>query len=257
MFRTDYQEKKTLKELSETYSLYLTKQQLIHSYPEELIPIRTQIVNWLIFLCHNLSFKTETLFRAISIFDLYISKQNSSNIVSFFDVKLVAIASLSLATKLEEINCNFVQFLSDNVLNGGNQQIYTTTDLTKKEIDILKQLNFNTNQSTAYQFLTVFQQICFNLLNEQAQTMDYILNMSENYLRFIIKSENSMSSSPCEMAMLAINQTLFQLAYTFPKENNRIIYCVISQVKNISNIYNNKSTEENEMSNNNYFQAVC
>ena len=102
MFREDYQEKKSQKELSETFSLYLTKQQLIQSYPEELIPVRTQIVDWLIFLCHNLSFKTETLFRAISIFDLYISRQNSS--ISFYEVKLVAIASLSISTKIEEIN---------------------------------------------------------------------------------------------------------------------------------------------------------
>ena len=255
MFRTDYQEKKSQKELSETFSLYLTKQQLIQSYPEELIPVRTQIVDWLIFLCHNLSFKTETLFRAISIFDLYISKQNSS--ISFYEVKLVAIACLSISTKIEEINCNFVQFLTDNVLNGGNQQIYTTTELTKTEIEILKKLNFNTNQSTSYQFLTVFQQICFNLLNEQPQTMNYILNMSENILLFIIKGENSMSTSPCEMAMLAINQTLFQLAYTFSNENKQIIYCVISQVRSIANNYYNKRTKEIEMSNNNYFQAVC
>ena len=158
MFREEYQEKKSQKELSETFSLYLTKQQLIQSYPEELIPVRTQIVDWLIFLCHNLSFKTETLFRAISIFDLYISRQNSS--ISFYEVKLVAIASLSISTKIEEINCNFVQFLTDNVLNGGNQQIYTTSELTKKEIEILKTLNFNTNQSTSYQFLTIFHQIC-------------------------------------------------------------------------------------------------
>ena len=255
MFREDYQEKKSQKELSETFSLYLTKQQLIQSYPEELIPVRTQIVDWLIFLCHNLSFKTETLFRAISIFDLYISRQNSS--ISFYEVKLVAIASLSISTKIEEINCNFVQFLTDNVLNGGNQQIYTTSELTKKEIEILKTLNFNTNQSTSYQFLTIFHQICFNLLSEQPQTMNYILNMSENYLLLIIKGENSMSFSPCEMAMLAINQTLFQLAYTFPNENKQIIYCVISQVRSIANNYYNKRTKEIEMSNNNYFQAVC
>lgn len=255
MFREDYQEKKSQKELSETFSLYLTKQQLIQSYPEELIPVRTQIVDWLIFLCHNLSFKTETLFRAISIFDLYISRQNSS--ISFYEVKLVAIASLSISTKIEEINCNFVQFLTDNVLNGGNQQIYTTSELTKKEIEILKTLNFNTNQSTSYQFLTIFHQICFNLLSEQPQTMNYILNMSENYLLLIIKGENSMSISPCEMAMLAINQTLFQLAYTFPNEKNRIIYCAISQVRSIANNYYAKNTEENGMSNNNYFQAVC
>ena len=128
---------------------------------------------------------------------------------------------------------------------------------TKKEIEILKTLNFNTNQSTSYQFLTIFHQICFNLLSEQPQTMNYILNMSENYLLLIIKGENSMSISPCEMAMLAINQTLFQLAYTFPNEKNRIIYCAISQVRSIANNYYAKNTEENEMSNNNYFQAVC
>ena len=136
MFRTDFQTKKSQKELSETFSLYLNKQKLIQSYPLEIIPTRSQMIDWLIFLCQNLSFKPETLFRAVSIFDLYISKSQNEIIFSIYELKLVVIASLSLATKIEEINCNFVNFLADNVLNGGSEIVYSSKDLTKKEIEI-------------------------------------------------------------------------------------------------------------------------
>ena len=266
MFRTDFKNKKSQKELSETYTLYLNKQVTIQSYPIEIIPTRAQMVDWLIFLCHNLSFRQETLFRAVSIFDLYLSKSENEIVFSIYELKLSAIACLSLSTKIEEINCNFVQFLSDNVLNGGNEVIYTTKDLTKKEIEILQKLNFNTNQSTAYQFLNVFQQICFNFLGEETAKINWILTMSENYLALVVKNENSIFIPPCEMAMTAINQTLFQLVYNFPNENiafnNGIVCTVISQIQKIRNTCLSKNStyrrEINSMNNTNkYFQAVC
>ena len=130
MFRSDFQSKKSQKELSETFNTYLNKQKLIQSYPMELISTRTQMVDWLIFLCHNLSFRCETLFRAVSIFDLYIAKVQHEVVFSIYELKLVAIASLSLATKIEEINCNFVNFLTNNVLNGENPSIDIKTNGT-------------------------------------------------------------------------------------------------------------------------------
>ena len=267
MFRSDFQSKKSQKELTETFKTYLNKQKLIESYPIELVPTRTQMVDWLIFLCHNLSFRCETLFRAVSIFDLYIAKVQHEVVFSIYELKLVAIASLSLATKIEEINCNFVNFLADNVLNGENSDvIYTSSDLTKKEIEILQKLNFSTNQSTAYQFLNVFQQICFNFLGEQNAKISWILNTSENLLTLVMKNENSIFTPPCEMAMIAMNQTLFQLAYTFNNENveynNAIVCNVISQIQKFNNNCLSKNDcyrrEINSLkNNNNYFQAVC
>lgn len=266
MFRTDFQTKKSQKELSETFSLYLNKQKLIQSYPLEIIPTRSQMIDWLIFLCQNLSFKPETLFRAVSIFDLYISKSQNEIIFSIYELKLVVIASLSLATKIEEINCNFVNFLADNVLNGGSEIVYSSKDLTKKEIEILQKLNFNTNQSTPYQFLNVFQQLAFNFLGNQPAKSSWVLNTSENFLTLIVKNENSIFTPASEVAMAAINQTLFQLSCNFPMENNTtnngIICNLVSQIQKLNNYCQKQDDgyrrEINSIKNknNNYFQAA-
>ena len=52
-------------------------------------------------------------------------------------LSLIAIACLSLATKLEEINCNYISFLNEKVLNSPNSQIFTNKDLTNMEFKIL------------------------------------------------------------------------------------------------------------------------
>ena len=71
-------EKKLVKSIIESFKAYFKKQEKITVYPEELIESRIQIVNWLIFLCNNISFRKETLYRAITIYDLYISKRNEN-----------------------------------------------------------------------------------------------------------------------------------------------------------------------------------
>ena len=46
-------------------------------------------------------------------------------------LNLITIACLSLSTKLEEINCNYITFLNEKVLNSPNSNIFTNKDLTK------------------------------------------------------------------------------------------------------------------------------
>lgn len=76
---------------------------------------RANMVNWLSFLCGKLNFSDQTLFRSVSIFDQYISKMTIDE-ASELDqqyLNLITIACLSLATKLEEINCNYISFLNE------------------------------------------------------------------------------------------------------------------------------------------------
>ena len=128
------------------------------NYPISLSEVRTQLINWLIFLCDNLNFSIQTLNRSVIIFDQFISK-NQKIVLTQENLKLIAISSLSLGTKLEEINCNYTSFFTEKVLNSPQCEIYKKSDLTKMEFEILKKLNFKTLYSTAFDFASIYLQL--------------------------------------------------------------------------------------------------
>ena len=154
-------------------NLSLIKENFINLKEEESSPInikeykisieetRPIMISWLSFLCSKLNFSDQTLFRCISIFDQYISKipQEQSNKLDKDYLSLIAIACLSLATKLEEINCNYISFLNEKVLNSPNSKIFTNKDLTQMELTILKKLKFKTLYSTPLDFMDIYIEI--------------------------------------------------------------------------------------------------
>ena len=103
--------------------------------------IRANMTKWLVFLCNSLNFNLQTLLRSVIIFDKFISVSNLFNSKETTQEKLnlITVACLSLATKMEEINCNYVSFFTEKVLNMPNSQIFTVKDLTKMEMEILKE----------------------------------------------------------------------------------------------------------------------
>ena len=117
--------------------------------------MRPQIINWIIFLCENLNFSIETLFRTLIIFEQYIGKVKNENF-NQNNFQLITIGSLSLATKIEEINCNYIKFFTDNVLNSQNNKKYKYKDLIKMEFEILKTLNFKILYSTPINFGKIY-----------------------------------------------------------------------------------------------------
>ncbi len=117
--------------------------------------MRPQIINWIIFLCENLNFSIETLFRTIIIFEQYIGKVKNENF-NQNNFQLITIGCLSLATKIEEINCNYIKFFTDNVLNSQNNKKYKYKDLIKMEFEILKTLNFKILYSTPINFGKIY-----------------------------------------------------------------------------------------------------
>ncbi|MCQ2817357.1 MAG: cyclin [archaeon] len=201
--------KKTiLKNLIESFQTYSSKQEFIESYPQELLQTRKQIIIWLNYLCKNLSFRKETFFRAVTIYDLFISKSNKN--FTLFQLKLTAIACLSLSTKIEEINCNFVEFLTSNVLNSQTEKIYSIKDLALKEIEICKTLKFKLQISTTYQFLTVLQQISFNILGDNLIFKTF-LNQTDIFLNTFILDSNYILYSPKDISLYVFNQVLINL----------------------------------------------
>ena len=210
-------------------SLSSIKENFDNFKEEELAPInledykisiddsRSVLISWLSFLCSKLNFTEQSLFRCVSIFDQYISrisKEEASNLDKDY-LSLVAIACLSLATKLEEINCNYVKFLNEKVLNSPNSKVYTIKDLTTMELKILKTLKYKTIYSTPLDFIEIYIEIFKSVLvnnrtRVNPQIIAQIKNYSLNLVKNNINNEIYLTYSTSQLAYACFIQVLTQ-----------------------------------------------
>ena len=210
-------------------SLSSIKENFDNFKEEELAPInledykisiddsRSVLISWLSFLCSKLNFTEQSLFRCVSIFDQYISrisKEEASNLDKDY-LSLVAIACLSLATKLEEINCNYVKFLNEKVLNSPNSKVYTIKDLTTMELKILKALKYKTIYSTPLDFIEIYIEIFKIVLgNNRTQVNPQIIAQIKNYSINLVKNninnEIYLTYSTSQLAYACFIQVLTQ-----------------------------------------------
>ena len=210
-------------------SLLSIKENFDNFKEEELAPInledykisiddsRSVLISWLSFLCSKLNFTEQSLFRCVSIFDQYISrisKEEASNLDKDY-LSLVAIACLSLATKLEEINCNYVKFLNEKVLNSPNSKVYTIKDLTTMELKILKALKYKTIYSTPLDFIEIYIEIFKIVLgNNRTQVNPQIIAQIKNYSINLVKNninnEIYLTYSTSQLAYACFIQVLTQ-----------------------------------------------
>ena len=180
---------------------------------------RTNMVNWLSLLCGKLNFSDQALFRSVSIFDQYISKMTMDE-ASELDqqyLNLITIACLSLATKLEEINCNYISFLNEKVLNSPNSQIFTNKDLTNMQFKILKTLNYNTMYSTPLDFIEIYLEIFSNVLGSNNAMINPLIisdikNLSINLMKNNINNVMYLGNNSSHFAYLCFVQTLNQIS---------------------------------------------
>ena len=237
-------------------NLSVIKENFVNCKEEESNPInpaeykisieetRSIMISWLSFLCSKLNFCEQTLFRCVSIFDQYIFQipQEESANLDKDQLSLIAIACLSLATKLEEINCNYVNFLNKKVLNSPNSKVYTNQDLTKMELQILKTLKYKTIYSTPLDFIEIYIEIFKSVLGGtnntgiNPQMLSQIKNCTINLVKNNINNELYLTYSTSQLAYICFIQILKQA--------------------NLANLINIKQFEKNFFSFNYQFSNV-
>ena len=231
-----------LSDLKETFSNFKEDEALPKNPSEYLLSIdgaRASMVDWLSFLCSKLNFSDQTLFRSVSIFDEYISKltiDDASQINQQY-LNLITIACLSLATKLEEINRNYISFLNEKVLNTPNAKIFTNNDLTNMEFQILKLLQYNTMFSTPLDFLEIYLDIFANAFGtNDSQIISQIKILAINIMKNNINNVMYLSNSSSHFAYLcfiqALNQVSMMNSFNF-KQLQRSIFTFNVQFSNI------------------------
>ena len=206
------------------------------NYPISLSEVRTQLINWLIFLCDNLNFSIQSLYRSVIIFDQFISK-NQKIVLTQENLKLIAISSLSLGTKLEEINCNYTSFFTEKVLNSPQCEIYKKSDLTKMEFEILKKLNFKTLYSTAIDFASIYLQLFKMYSNSNEFLYENFTQVYETQLKSYLLNDMFITMSQSEVAYIA-----FANSFNYMGLNN-IIFKNIEYLLLGSFIINSKKEE--------------
>ena len=231
-----------LSDLKETFTNFKEDEASPKNPSEYLISIegaRANMVNWLSFLCSKLNFSDQTLFRSVSIFDEYISKltiDDASQINQQY-LNLITIACLSLATKLEEINCNYISFLNEKVLNTPNAKIFTNNDLTNMEFQILKLLQYNTMFSTPLDFLEIYLDIFANAFGtNDSQIISQIkilaINIMKNNINNVMYLSNSSSHFSYLCFIQALNQVSMMNSFNF-KQLQKSIFTFNVQFSNI------------------------
>lgn len=206
---------------------------------------RNNMVKWLTFLCDTLNFNLQTLVRSILIFDKFISSSEICNLdnaqLTQEKLNLITIASLSLGTKLEEINCNYVSFFTEKVLNLPNCEIFTIKDLTKMELTILKELNYKTLYTTSYDFLLFFLEVFKFFFNPNYQFIQNLQNLTENIMKQNINTNIFLNMTQSDYAFACLNLAFSQLGM-----NN-----ITNQIRNILMIFNiNNLIKKNKSLNN-------
>ena len=176
---------------------------------------RNNMVKWLLFLCNTLNFNTQTLFRSVLIFDQFISRSEICKLengqLTQEKLNLITIASLSLSTKFEEVNCNYVSFFTEKVLNLPNCKIFTIKDLTKMELVILKQLNFKTLYTTAYDFMLFYIQIFQYFFNPNIILVNNIKIFAENIMKENINTNIFLKMTQTDYALACLSQAFIQI----------------------------------------------
>ena len=169
------------------------------NYPISLSEVRSKLIEWLIFLCDNLNFSIQTLYRSVIIFDQYIAKNKNINYTQE-KLNLIVISSLSLGTKLEEINCNYTSFFTEKVLNSPQCEIYKKSDLTRMEFEILKKLNFKTLYSSAIDFSLIYLEIFKFYCNRNQFLCENFKQVYEAQLKNYLMNDMFISMSQSEIA---------------------------------------------------------
>ena len=193
---------------------------------------RNNMVKWLLFLSKTLNFDTQTLFRSVLIFDKFISLSEICKLengqLTQEKLNLITIACLSLATKLEEVNCNYVSFFTEKVLNLPNCKTFTNKDLTKMELIILKQLNFKTLYTTAYEFMLFYLQIFQYFFNANYLLVHNIKILAENIMKENINANIFLNMTQTEYALACLSQSFMQIG----------MGNILCEVRNILMIFN-------------------
>ena len=220
---------KAIAYLKDIFIAHLTHQDELNNYPRFFLSIRGELVKWIIKICQKLRFKKETLYRTISIFDRYISSSQESSSNDMSKYKLIIITCLSIATKVNEVNANYLKFFTKNILNFHSNIQYTSSDVYMKECEILSKLNYCITSPTICQLTSFCDTLRLAFFTNNTTRLEFI-SINDAMLIEYISTPQSIEVSPVNGAMKIVNMALNSF-----KENDVGKAEVIAAIENLTN----------------------
>ena len=150
--------------------------------------------------------------------------------LNFADIpqyKLITIACLSISTKINEVNANYIKFFTTVLLNSTPEHTYSAKDVYLTEMEILPSINYQVNSSNICQFNSIFRKICLAHIRSSKVKQSFS-NVNSRLLKEFVLSGKSIGLSPVNGAIVVINATL--------KEFNENDMDMISAVMDIQNL---------------------
>jgi hypothetical protein len=213
---------------------------------------RFSFINLFISFQHELCLKQETFYLTLNIFDRYIQKLNSLEIISD-DLNKIAVACLFIASKYEEIYAPYLkEFLQLFKLKYSKREIFLAED------EILSSLNFEILNVYPITFLKKFCLYDIKDLNHKEKSdMDLCFNGAQFFLEICLIEPKFCELKPSLQAAISLYlarkfllfkngngkiwnyELIFRTNYS---ENNIIKYIKIA-VETIKNFFGNVYTK--------------
>jgi hypothetical protein len=188
-----------------------------YNHYKEVTQFRTETVQWLITNSKSFNLKNETLFKAIQILDLFIASVNY-RIKTQEEFVFNAVVCLNIACKVEEINCNYLIFLKENLLN----KSYTKEEFIKQEMEVLKTIKFKTNLPNFYHFNSYFMQIAISQLmanGKNSKVIPLLISINDTVAKNFVPMKECIFSSPLNSGLIVFKASLLALNYILGTES--------------------------------------
>jgi hypothetical protein len=191
---------------------------------------RKEIILHIQELCKTFNFKNETCFKTIQIFDMYVCRGGKRTTEEFLnsDINLTVVICLNIACKLEEINCNYIAFLKKNLLDEKSEKNYSLKELSQKETEILKEINFKLSTPTFYHFNNLFLQFILpelishytncsskNYIPNFNHYMTQLLKLNDYITKLYSTLNESFVNSPVCSGLICFKASLLCFNYLF------------------------------------------
>ena len=235
VFKKDYNSSELMKTLKELEKKQISISNFGVNHSKLTIANRYQIVEWLNFVSKNLNLKSETTFKAVSIFDLFVS-WTKKVIESIEDLQFIAVVCLNLACKFEEVNCNYLNFMRTNLIDRKCEKV----EFIEKEKEILKTLKFKLNVPTFFDFNLIFMQIAINHMTDlkiSDKIIKKLILTNDSIVKNFAPMKECVFSSALNSGLICFKATLLALSYLLGTNEESFEQFKISTDKEISIIF--------------------
>jgi len=185
----------------ETFKYYKTREakyivpDYMETQPEITATMRSVLVDWLVEIQESFELNHETLYTAVKLTDLYLSKRTEGK----NDLQLVGACALLIACKVDErippLVDDFVYVCDDT---------YIREDIMRMEKKILAVMEFDVTFSLSYTFLRRFGRVC-RVSMPVLTLARYILELSLMDYRLNVEMSDSKLAAAALVLALKMN----------------------------------------------------